>query len=345
MRELDEGQDYYRPVAGRFRPGQASSAEADVLLALSRREDSWLDIGAGGGRFALPLAGRVRRVIAVEPSPAMRQVLDEGARAAGATNLSVHDARWPVPALVGGGRRRARRRTASTTSASRSPSSRRWSTPPGASAWWRSRGDRADRSLADLFRAVHGGTARRAPGAPGVRGAPRGAGTPLRGQARRGRLGRGAGRGRGGPRARAPHALAGRRLGEGPHDVRADGGVVGGRPAASGSPWGSGRSGSSPGSPVTRRPTGIPAGSGALPALAVGWGPGPTGPARAAAGSGDPGRARGRAGGAAGEQRATAETQAAAAARLRAGGGRSSSRASWATCSATSASSTSAGSS
>ena len=97
VRELDEGQDYYRPVAGRFRPGQASSAEADVLLALSRREDSWLDIGAGGGRFALPLAGRVRRVIAVEPSPAMRQVLDEGARAAGATNLSVHDARWPVP--------------------------------------------------------------------------------------------------------------------------------------------------------------------------------------------------------------------------------------------------------
>ena len=96
LRESEEGFDYYQPVAGRFRPGQASSAEASVLLSLARADDSWLDIGAGGGRFALPLAGRVRRVVAVEPSPAMRRVLDEGARAAGATNLTVHDARWPV---------------------------------------------------------------------------------------------------------------------------------------------------------------------------------------------------------------------------------------------------------
>ncbi len=96
VREIGEAQDYYQPVAGRFRPGQASSAEAEALLSLAREGDSWLDIGSGGGRFALPLAGRVRRVIAVEPSPAMRGVLAEGVAAAGVSNLVVHDERWPA---------------------------------------------------------------------------------------------------------------------------------------------------------------------------------------------------------------------------------------------------------
>ena len=96
LREIDEAQDHYRAVAGRFRPGEASSAEAGALLSLAREGDCWLDIGAGGGRFALPLAGRVRRVIAVEPSPAMRGVLAEGVAAAGLTNLAVRDERWPA---------------------------------------------------------------------------------------------------------------------------------------------------------------------------------------------------------------------------------------------------------
>ena len=98
VREVEPTHDYYAPVAGRFRPGQPSAAESDVLASLSRREDSWLDIGAGGGRFALPLSRRVRRVIAIEPSPAMRRVLAEGVAAADATNVSVHDVRWPAAA-------------------------------------------------------------------------------------------------------------------------------------------------------------------------------------------------------------------------------------------------------
>ena len=96
VREPEPEHDFYAPVAGTFRPGQPSAAEFDVLASLSQREDDWLDIGAGGGRFALPLARRVRCVIAIEPSPAMRRVLAEGAAAAAVTNLTVHDARWPV---------------------------------------------------------------------------------------------------------------------------------------------------------------------------------------------------------------------------------------------------------
>ncbi len=96
VREAEPQQDHYAPVAGTFRPGQSSAAEFDALAAVSQREDVWLDIGAGGGRFALPLSRRVRSVIAIEPSPAMRRVLAEGVAAAGVTNLTVHDARWPV---------------------------------------------------------------------------------------------------------------------------------------------------------------------------------------------------------------------------------------------------------
>src|SRR5271155_4769890 len=42
-----------------------------------------LDIGAGNGRYAIPLAGEGYRVIAVEPSDAAREQLAERADAAG----------------------------------------------------------------------------------------------------------------------------------------------------------------------------------------------------------------------------------------------------------------------
>ena len=96
VREADPDRDHYAPIARCFRPGQPSAAEFDALVALAQPEDHWLDIGAGGGRFALPLSRRVGSVTAIEPSPAMRRVLSEGATAAGAANLTIHDARWPL---------------------------------------------------------------------------------------------------------------------------------------------------------------------------------------------------------------------------------------------------------
>lgn len=92
----DARPDYYRPVAGSFRPGIRDSVEWPVLEALARPGDTWLDIGAGGGRFAIPLAAIVERVIAIEPSEAMREVLTSAISEAGATNLEVIDGRWPV---------------------------------------------------------------------------------------------------------------------------------------------------------------------------------------------------------------------------------------------------------
>jgi len=56
--------------------------------------DTLLDVGAGTGRFALPLARQVRRVVAVEPSPAMLAELMRAAEAAGISNVTAVEARW-----------------------------------------------------------------------------------------------------------------------------------------------------------------------------------------------------------------------------------------------------------
>ena len=96
LREDRRGQDFYAPVASSFRPGQRDSIEWPVLEQLAQPGDTWLDIGAGGGRFAAPLAGIVERVVAVEPSEAMRNTLQEAASEAGRKNIEVVNAFWPV---------------------------------------------------------------------------------------------------------------------------------------------------------------------------------------------------------------------------------------------------------
>lgn len=53
-----------------------------------------LDIGAGPGSIAVPLSSQVAEVTAVEPSPAMRQVLEETVREQGITNISVVGKPW-----------------------------------------------------------------------------------------------------------------------------------------------------------------------------------------------------------------------------------------------------------
>ncbi len=88
--------DYYAPVAPSFSPARRESIEWPLVEALAQPGDTWLDIGAGGGRFAVPLAGVVERVIAVEPSGAMREVMGRAIAEAGRTNIEVVDARWPV---------------------------------------------------------------------------------------------------------------------------------------------------------------------------------------------------------------------------------------------------------
>lgn len=53
-----------------------------------------LDIGAGPGTLAVPLASRVARVTAIEPAAGMAQVMSEYAEKNGVSNLSIVRKRW-----------------------------------------------------------------------------------------------------------------------------------------------------------------------------------------------------------------------------------------------------------
>ncbi len=57
-------------------------------------ESTVLDIGAGPGVLAVPLARRVARVTAVEPAAGMAEVMTEYARGEGVSNLSIVRKRW-----------------------------------------------------------------------------------------------------------------------------------------------------------------------------------------------------------------------------------------------------------
>jgi SAM-dependent methyltransferase len=95
VREPEPEGDYYRPIAAHFAAGTRPNPELPALEALAEPGDTWVDIGAGGGRLAVPLARRVARVIAIEPSAAMREVLAGAIAEAGVANVEVRDARWP----------------------------------------------------------------------------------------------------------------------------------------------------------------------------------------------------------------------------------------------------------
>ena len=83
------------PVRSRTR---ALDAVGRVLESLARPGETWLDVGAGGGRYALPIARLTRRVIAVDPSAAMLDTLRSGMTDAGIDNVDVIEGRWPPAA-------------------------------------------------------------------------------------------------------------------------------------------------------------------------------------------------------------------------------------------------------
>lgn len=70
----------------------------DLLVNHLRRqvtpEQVVLDVGAGGGRLALPLALGAKKVIAVEPSPSMCRVLREVAAEFDVKNVEVIESGW-----------------------------------------------------------------------------------------------------------------------------------------------------------------------------------------------------------------------------------------------------------
>jgi SAM-dependent methyltransferase len=90
--------DFYAPIAGLFRadPRRQDEPTLERLRLLVRPSDIVLDVGAGGGRYALPLALGAQEVIAVDPSEGMLGVLREGMAAYGIANVRVVGGRWPA---------------------------------------------------------------------------------------------------------------------------------------------------------------------------------------------------------------------------------------------------------
>jgi SAM-dependent methyltransferase len=89
-------------AAVRERWARPDSSRRTVLAALQARPGSTLlDIGAGTGAWALLLARHARLVTAVEPSPAMVEVMTENLAAEGIDNVQIVQGSWPgveVPA-------------------------------------------------------------------------------------------------------------------------------------------------------------------------------------------------------------------------------------------------------
>jgi 2-polyprenyl-3-methyl-5-hydroxy-6-metoxy-1,4-benzoquinol methylase len=87
--------DIWKGNASRFRPVVETEDPAVApLVDLAGPGGRAIDVGAGGGRHAVPLARRLREVVAIEPSPAMREVLAETIRSAGVTNVTIVPERW-----------------------------------------------------------------------------------------------------------------------------------------------------------------------------------------------------------------------------------------------------------
>lgn len=103
VREVPASGDFYAPVSGLFvaDPRRTDDPTLDALLALARPGETWLDIGAGAGRYALPLALRVGEVVALDPSPGMLDSLRDGMERDGIRNVRPLRARWPVDPAAG----------------------------------------------------------------------------------------------------------------------------------------------------------------------------------------------------------------------------------------------------
>jgi CTP:molybdopterin cytidylyltransferase MocA/SAM-dependent methyltransferase len=102
IREVPDGTDFYAPVNSLFRadPTRTDDPLLDALLDLVRPGETWLDVGAGAGRFALPIARALDEsggeVIALDASPSMLEGLREIAEDYAIENVRTVEARWPL---------------------------------------------------------------------------------------------------------------------------------------------------------------------------------------------------------------------------------------------------------
>jgi CTP:molybdopterin cytidylyltransferase MocA/SAM-dependent methyltransferase len=101
IREVPDGGDFYAPVRSLFRadPTRTDDPVLVALLDQAQPGDRWLDVGAGAGRFALPIARALEAsggsVVALDASPSMLESLREIAADHQILNVRTVEARWP----------------------------------------------------------------------------------------------------------------------------------------------------------------------------------------------------------------------------------------------------------
>jgi SAM-dependent methyltransferase len=78
-------------------PSNRTGESVEGLARLVRAGDVVIDVGAGTGRHTVPLASRCARVIAIEPSAAMRERLEARLAERGCANVELRDRAWPEP--------------------------------------------------------------------------------------------------------------------------------------------------------------------------------------------------------------------------------------------------------
>lgn len=88
--------DTWSQSASQFRadPRRTDDRTVETLRDRLSPGETLIDVGAGGGRLALPLALTCSAVTAVEPSPSMCAVLRETASDYGIENLSIVESGW-----------------------------------------------------------------------------------------------------------------------------------------------------------------------------------------------------------------------------------------------------------
>lgn len=102
IREVPDGADFYAPVRSLFRadPTRTDDPVLDALLDLVRPGEMWLDVGAGAGRFALPIARALDpsggSVVALDTSESMLEALREIADDYDIENVRTVHTRWPI---------------------------------------------------------------------------------------------------------------------------------------------------------------------------------------------------------------------------------------------------------
>lgn len=98
FRDPPANDDPWIGLARSFAPPDRDEADLDPAIPVVEtyldRNDSVIDVGAGGGRIAIPLARRCRAVTALEPSPAMRSQMESSLLEFGVKNVEVVAGTW-----------------------------------------------------------------------------------------------------------------------------------------------------------------------------------------------------------------------------------------------------------